>query len=92
MGEEGIDPVLYIEMEKTLDGDQDQPYSTYIHKLLDFELITPTTLSTKMWPNLPEKTAYNKLYNKLNKKAKQRITEADEALAKSVCQELKLFL
>ncbi|KEQ29843.1 hypothetical protein N180_20920 [Pedobacter antarcticus 4BY] len=79
-------------MEKILDGDQDQPYSTYIHKLLEFELITPTTLSTKMWPNLPEKTAYNKLYNKLNRKAKQRITDADIALAKSVCHELKLFL
>jgi len=70
----------------------DSNSDTYIHKLLAFNLITPMALSIKMWPHLPDKTAYNKLYNKLNRLGKQRITESDIKLAKVVCNELKLFI
>lgn len=65
---------------------------TYIHKLLEVNLISPTALAIKMWPTLNEKTAYNKLYNKLNNIAQQRITNNDIKLAKEVCKELSDFI
>lgn len=65
---------------------------TYIHRLLAFDLITPTSLAVKMWPHLSQRAAYNKLYNKLNEVNSRRVTDEDIQLAKKVCQELKLFI
>jgi len=76
----------------TLQMKTDNIEKTYIHKLLDFELITQTSLAAKMWPQLNKKVAYNKLYNKLNGIADQRITEEDIMNAKTVCKDLKVFL